>query len=220
MIRGMIFDADGTLLDSSSVWENAADVYLEKRGIPAEEGLGKKLFAMTLEAGARYLKEAYCLQDTEEEILQGVLTVVEQFYQREAQLKAGAEDFLRQLAEKRIPAVIATSSEKGQIEAALERLGVSGYFREIFTCSQIGAGKDRPLIFQRAAECLETTPEETWVAEDGLYAMKTAAASGFRVLGVYDEGSRQDWDEIQHTADLALPDLTQFHRFWEFASAR
>lgn len=220
MIRGMIFDVDGTLLDSSFVWENAGAVYLKKHGITAEEGLGRKLFAMTLEAGARYLKEGYGLQETEEKILAGVLQVVEDFYFREAQLKPGAEEFLCCLAEKEIPMVIATSSKKEHIEAALGRLGVLHYFKEVFTCSQVGAGKDKPLIFQRAAECMGTAPEETWVAEDGLYAMKTAAAAGFRVLGVYDEGSREDWEEIRHTADLALADLTQFHRFREFASGR
>ena len=58
------------------------------------------------------------------------------------------------------------------------------------------------------------------MAEDGLYAMRTAAAAGFRVLGLYDEGSREDWEEIRSTADLALENLNRFDIFWERAAVR
>ena len=220
MIRGMIFDVDGTLLDSSYVWEDAGARYLKSRGIDAEEGLGRKLFTMTLEDGARYLKEAYQLPLETEEVLEGVLQVVEDFYYHEAQLKEGAFDFLRRLHEEGIPMVIASSSKKEHIEAAFSRLGVLQYFKKVFTCSEAGAGKEQPLIFFQAADCLEAHPEEIWVAEDGLYAMRTAAAAGFRVLGLYDEGSREDWKEIRRTADLALENLSGFDIFWERAAAR
>lgn len=220
MIRGMIFDVDGTLLDSSYVWEDAGARYLETRGITAEEGLGRKLFTMTLEDGARYLKDTYHLPLEAEEVLEGVLQVVEDFYYHEAQLKEGAFDFLRRLHEEGIPMVIASSSKKEHIEAAFSRLGVLQYFKKVFTCSEAGAGKEQPLIFFQAADCLEAYPEEIWVAEDGLYAMRTAAAAGFRVLGLYDEGSREDWKEIRRTADLALENLSGFDLFWERAAAR
>lgn len=220
MIRGMIFDVDGTLLDSSYVWEDAGARYLKKLGIAAEEGLGRKLFTMTLEDGARYLKDTYHLPQEAEEVLEGVLQVVEKFYFHEAQLKEGAFDFLCRLHEKGIPMVIASSSKKEYIEAAFSRLGVLQYFKKVFTCSEAGAGKEQPRIFFQASDCLGAHPEEIWVAEDGLYAMKTAAAAGFRVLGLYDEGSREDWEEIRRAADLALENLSGFDLFWERAAAR
>lgn len=220
MIRGMIFDVDGTLLHSSYVWEDAGARYLKKLGIAAEEGLGRKLFTMTLEDGARYLKDTYHLLQEAEEVLEGVLQVVEDFYYHEAQLKEGAFDFLRRLHEEGIPMVIASSSKKEYIEAAFSRLGVLQYFKKVFTCSEAGAGKEQPRIFFQAADCLGAHPEEIWVAEDGLYAMKTAAAAGFRVLGLYDEGSREDWEEIRRAADLALENLSGFDIFWERAAAR
>ena len=220
MIRGMIFDVDGTLLDSSYVWEDAGARYLKKLGIAAEDGLGRKLFTMTLEDGARYLKDAYQLPLETEEVLEGVLQVVEDFYYHEAQLKEGAFVFLRRLHEEGIPMVIASSSKKEYIEAAFSRLGVLQYFKKVFTCSEAGEGKEQPRIFFQAADCLGAHPEEIWVAEDGLYAMKTAAAAGFRVLGLYDEGSREDWEEIRRAADLALENLRGFDLFWERAAAR
>ena len=61
MIRGIIFDVDGVLLNSMPVWENLGELYLKSRGIPAEKGLGETLFSMSLEEGARYLISHYGL---------------------------------------------------------------------------------------------------------------------------------------------------------------
>ncbi len=217
MIRGAIFDVDGTLLDSSAVWDDAGAKYLATLSITAEEGLGRKLFTMSLDEGALYMKETYHLIQTTEEILAGVLQVVEDFYYNEAPLKEGAADFVKTMDKKGIPMVIASSSKKEHIHAALTRLGIEHYFRHIFTCNEVGIGKHDPKIFFEAAAFLGTKPDKTWVVEDGLYAMKTAKAAGFKVLGVYDEPSRGDWEEIQRTANLAMKDLTQFDRFWEEA---
>ena len=218
MIRGAIFDVDGTLLDSSAVWDDAGAKYLSTLGITAEAGLGRKLFTMSLDEGAVYMKETYHLQQSREEILTGVLQVVEDFYYNDAPLKEGAADFVKALAEGGIPMVIASSSRKEHIQAALTRLGIMEYFKHIFTCNEVGIGKHDPKIFHEAAAFLGSQPNETWVVEDGLYAMKTARAAGFHVLGVYDEPSSGDWEEIQQTASLALKDLTQFNIFWEAAA--
>ena len=218
MIRGAIFDVDGTLLDSSAVWDDAGAKYLATLGITAEAGLGRKLFTMSLEEGAAYMKETYHLQQSRQEILTGVLQVVEDFYYHEAPLKEGAADFVRSLADRGIFMVIASTSKKEHIEAALKRLGIRHHFRKIFTCNEVGIGKHDPKIFLEAAEFLGSTPEDIWVFEDGLYAMKTAKAAGFRVLGVYDEASSGDWEEIEKTADLAMKDLSEFDIFWEAAA--
>lgn len=218
MIRGAIFDVDGTLLDSSAVWDDAGAKYLASIGVTAEEGLGRKLFEMSLDEGAAYMKETYCLTQTPEEILEGVLQVVEDFYYNKAPLKEGAADFVKALAEGGIPMVIASSSRREHIQAALTRLGISHHFQKIFTCNEVGIGKHDPKIFHEAAAFLGSQPNETWVVEDGLYAMKTARAAGFHVLGVYDESSSGDWEEIQQTASLAMKELTGFDIFWEAAA--
>ena len=218
MIRGAIFDVDGTLLDSSAVWDDAGAKYLASIGVTAEEGLGRKLFEMSLDEGAVYMKETYCLTQTPEEILEGVLQVVEDFYYNEAPLKEGAADFVQSLADRGIPMVIASSSKKEHIAAALKRLGIDHHFRKIFTCNEVGIGKHNPKIFLEAAAFLGSAPEDIWVMEDGLYAMKTAKAAGFHVLGVYDQPSSSDWDEIQKTASLAMKELTGFDIFWEAAA--
>ena len=118
-IRGAIFDVDGTLLDSMKIWDQAGARYLESLGKEPEQGLNKILFSLSLADGAAYLKKAYDLVQTEEEIHQGVLDVVDAFYRDEAQAKAGVRELLAALSAKGVAMTVATSSDKRQIRTAL-----------------------------------------------------------------------------------------------------
>ena len=73
MIKGVIFDVDGTLLDSMEIWEDVGVRYLNSIGIEAEPDLGTVLFTMSIQEGAAYVKEHYHLSQEPEEIVQGVL---------------------------------------------------------------------------------------------------------------------------------------------------
>lgn len=210
MIKGAIFDVDGTLLDSMGIWEDVGVRYLTRAGIAAEPGLGDILFPMSLEEGAAYVKRRYALPESEQEICSGVLEIVKDFYYQEAPLKEGALELLEELRQREIPMAVATSSDPDHIRAAFCRLEITGYFREIFTCSQVGAGKSSPLIYQKAAECLGTLPGETLVFEDALHAVQTARKAGFLVAGVYDSSSGQVQEEIRKWSDIYLNSLTEF----------
>ena len=89
MIRGVIFDVDGVLLNSMPVWENLGELYLNRLGIEAEKGLGDTLFPMSLEEGAGYLISRYNLDKTPEEIVKGLNREVQEFYERRVPLKEG-----------------------------------------------------------------------------------------------------------------------------------
>lgn len=154
MIRAAVFDVDGTLLDSMPIWENAAAVFLAKYGIEAEAGLGRRLYPLSMQEGAAYLQEKYRLSMSSDKIIAGVGAVVSDFYAAEAPLKPNAAAFLNALREKSIPMAIATSNERSAVEAAFRRLGILQYFTEIFTCSEIGAGKRSPIsISARRRRC-------------------------------------------------------------------
>ncbi|MFR1517190.1 MAG: HAD family hydrolase [Clostridia bacterium] len=217
MIRAAIFDVDGTLLDSMPIWENAAAIYLKKRGIEAEAGLGRKLYSMSMQEGAAYLQEQYGVPLPASAIIEGVGAVVSEFYLREAPLKPHVKSFLSGLKEKGIPMAVATSNERPAVEAAFRRLALSEYFVEIFTCSEIGAGKTQPEIFLRAADTLRAEPRCTWVFEDAFYAARTARAAGFRVAGVYDASGEEDIERLKEQSDLYLATFSGFEDFYQKA---
>ena len=219
MIRGVIFDVDGVLLNSMPVWENLGEIYLERLGIEAEKGLGETLFAMSLEEGADYLIENYGLKQTPGEIIAGLNREVQDFYGRKVPLKEGVRRYLEEFRDRKIPMAIATSGDRANAETALKRLKVLSYFRAVFTCSEIGSSKSHPDIYYAAALQLDADPSDTWVFEDALHAIRTAKKAGFRTAGVYDRASGRDLAQIRDTADIYLPEFKSFELFWERASA-
>lgn len=219
MIRGVIFDVDGVLLNSMPVWENLGELYLNRLGIEAEKGLGDTLFTMSLEEGADYLISRYNLEKTPEELIKGLNREVQDFYENRVPLKEGVRQYLQEFRERKIPMAIATSGDRKNAEAALKRLKVFSYFQGIFTCSEIGSSKSQPDIYYAAALQLDTEPSETWVFEDALHALQTAKKAGFKTTGVYDKASDRNLADIWNTADIYLPEFKDFNIFWKRASA-
>lgn len=201
MIKGAIFDVDGTLLDSMEIWEDVAIRYLKSIGVEAEPDLPEVMFTMSLPEGAAYVKEHYRLTQETDEIIKGVLDIIRNYYEETAPLKPGVTKILEELSGKRIPMTVATSNNKEEVEAAFKRLGIASYFSRIFTCEEVGAGKTRPDIYMKAAEYMGTRPEETVIFEDVLHAIRTAKKAGFLAVGLYDEASKADQEEIKKEAD-------------------
>lgn len=144
MIKSAIFDVDGTLLDSMKIWDDAGERYLSSVGKTAENRLSEKLCDMSLTEGAEYMKKQYALSFSTDEIVSGVLKIIEDFYFYEVGFKNGTKEILQFLELNNIKMIIATSSDKTHIKRAFERLGILKYFTDIVTCSQIGKGKTSP----------------------------------------------------------------------------
>ena len=217
MIKGMIFDADGTLLDSMPIWDDLGARYLKGIGIEAEPGLSEILFCMSLEESAAYMKRTYGLSQTEEEIRRGVLAKLEDFYVNEVQAKPGVDEFLRTLHERQVPMMIATSSSRHHIEEAMRRLCFLDYFAGIITCEEVGAGKSRPDIYLKCAEAMGLDPEEVCVVEDVIHAVRTANAAGFPTAGVYDAASAEDTEDMKKECSIWLYDFTDYGDFCRWA---
>ncbi|MDD3369210.1 MAG: HAD family phosphatase [Lachnospiraceae bacterium] len=207
--KGIILDVDGTLLDSMKFWDHAGEHYLEGKGRTPEANLEQKMFTMTMEEGASYLKKAYGLEDSITEIVEGINRTIFLYYEKEVQLKNGVPDFLENCKKRGIPMCVATSTDRACIEAAFNRLGLISYVAKIFTCSEIGIGKDRPNIYLQAAEFMGTTPENTYVFEDAYHAAKTAYEAGFQVVGVADEASASYQRDIHEVCQYYVNTLTE-----------
>lgn len=218
MIRGAVFDVDGVLLNSMPVWENLGELYLRRLGIEAEKNLGTRLYTMSLEESAKYLIGQYRLGKTPEQVIAEVNLEVKDFYENRVPLKEGARQYLSELKERGVPMVIATTGDRKNAEAALKRLKVFQFFQGIFTCSEIGSGKNEPDIYYTAALQMDTEPSQTWVFEDAFHAIRTAKQAGFRTVGVYDKANDRDLARIWNTADIYLPEFKNFELFWKRAS--
>ena len=217
MNKGAIFDVDGTLLDSMPIWDDASERFLSGLGVKAEPGLNEIMFRMSLDEGAAYLKSAYGLDLSEQEIKDGILGVIRDFYFYQAQAKPGADSFLRQLSSRGIPMYLATSSNREHVRAALKRLGLYEYFDGMITYEEAGAGKSDPRIFLLAADRMGLEPADIFVFEDVIHAIRTANSAGFVTVGVYDAASSSDNTAIREESGLYLHSLENWERFRDFA---
>jgi len=217
MLKAAIFDFDGTLFDSNYVWITAGARFFQSIGAVPKDNLQQEIRTMSLYQSACYIREEYGLSLTVEEIMDGINRTVETCYFHKVQPKQGVISFLQELKDVGIRMCIATATDRYQIEAALKRCDMFDFFDAIFTCSEVGHGKDAPVIFRKAMEHLGTGRSNTVIFEDALYAVQTAKADGFLTIGICDPYI-QEQEHLQTLCDCYLTDFKHSEPFWKFAS--
>ncbi len=216
-IKCAIFDFDGTLFDSMFVWERAGEMYLRSIGANPKPNLNEEIKTLSLYQTACYFKKEYRLTCSPEEIMDDINKIVEHFYFNDVLPKAGVVEFVERIRKLGVRTCIATATDRYQIEAALKRCSMEHCFDAIFTCGEVGHGKDEPVIFQKAMHFFGADRTTTIVFEDAVHAAKTAKADGFTVAAVYD-GSENCQEELRKTADFYLTDFEHTEELRKFAS--
>jgi len=215
-LKGCIFDADGTLLDSMPVWVKADQVYLSRHGVRATPELSREMFAMTMSDITGMLKERFGIKDTPDKIAEDIKAIVADFYAREVGLKPGMEEFLSDLKEKNIPMMICTSNDKALIDAALDHLGINGLFVKVLTCDEAHTDKSSPAIYDMGARMLGQAPEHVMVFEDALHALESAKAGGFLTCGVFDAYSAMYEADLRRMSDVFIKTREDFKKLSVF----
>lgn len=203
-LTGAIFDLDGTLLDSMSMWWNLGENCLRALGKAPRPNLREALKPLTLIEAAVYFQEEYNVTADVSEILHLVHQILKDGYAYEIQPKPGALAFLRRLRVAGVKLAVATATERPLVDAALSRCGILKYLDFSITCTEAGADKTSPKIYQVARNALGTPLSSTWVFEDALYAIRTAKAAGFPVAAIYEPVLERDWDDACRLADRCL----------------
>lgn len=189
-ISSAIFDMDGTLVDSLMLWdvlsEALAKAYPEKAGTVINEEDNKQIRVLPLDLAMNLLHEHYGIGASGEEVTKLAADVFMDFYSHRVLLKEGVGEFLAYLKTHNVRMCIASATPLPLVEAALEHCGIRDYFETVFSCGELGKGKDTPDIYYMAQEYLGTELEETWVFEDSYVAVNTASGIGMPVVGIYD----------------------------------
>ncbi len=205
---GIIFDMDGTFIDSMAHWDNLPTSVLNKRGLTPKEDINKIFKNLSMTQAAQYYIDNYGFTESVEEIIAQVVGQIKDFYKYDAPCREGAVELFTSCKEKNIAMCVATATDRPLADIVLKRLDLQQYFSHVFTCKEVGAGKDKPTIYEKALEALGTAKDRTLVFEDALYAVKTAKEAGFTVVAIYDETASKDWDKIIKIADYNIKSLT------------
>ena len=209
MIKGAIFDFDGTLVDSMFIWDTFGEDYLKLFGIEPKENLAETFKTFTLEQAAEYYRRHYGIKRTVKEIVEDINNMVAEIYRIKVILKPGVSDLLKRLQRSGVKMCVATVTDKAIVEEVLKRLGVREYFSAIFTCAEEGYNKETPEIYRQALKHIGTEKSETIVFEDVLHALKTAKNDGFTVAAVYDTHEPMQ-KEIKEISDYYITDFGSF----------
>lgn len=209
-IKAVIFDLDGTLIDSMGIWSRIDREFLRENGItepPADiSDIVKK---MTVDQSSQYFIDRFGLSCTKEYVINRIEELVRIEYEERIQLKSDVSELLAFLDSSGIPYGIATATYKALAEAVLKRCGIYGRFRFLLSDREYPMGKKYPDIFNGAAQLLGSSPDEILVIEDSLHCIETAKAAGFVTAAVYDETSEPDRNQIEALSDHYVHRLSE-----------
>ena len=203
-IEGCIFDLDGTLLDSMPLWCNVGREYLIRQGKIPKADLDEKMRAMTMRQSAEYFINDYGVDKNTEEISQGINDIMEENYKLRAFAKEGVVDFLEDMMNKGIKMCIASATDTYLIEYALKANNMEKYFSAIYSCTDVNKSKEYPDIYNMALDHLGTNKEYTYVFEDAYHAVKTLRENGFKIVGIYDDASKDQEEIIKQISDIYI----------------
>lgn len=195
-IKAVIFDMDGTLIDSMWIWKQIDIDFLEARGHDFPEDLQKEIEGMSFTETATYFKERFQLTETVEELKVIWTDMAIDLYRHEIGMKPGAAKFLKLMESLNLPMGIGTSNSKDLAVEVLEKNNVITYFQTIRTSCEVEKGKPSPDVFLKVAEDLGVNPENCLVFEDTVAGAQAGKNAGMRVIGVMDAVSLEHKDEL------------------------
>ncbi|MEG0453317.1 MAG: HAD family phosphatase [Coprobacillus sp.] len=209
MIKGIIFDFDGTLFDSMEIWNHIAYDYLCMKGID-DPHVNENVANMSMHSALSYIKNYYHITDDISVMKQEAQNLLYNYYAHEIKPKKGAIDFLEYLSSNHIQTVILSASSRQLIEVALSHYQMEKYFDEILCCDELKLDKNNAQIFLLAIEKMKLSKQDVLIVEDAYHAIETAKSMGLNVLGIYDESEKRN---IKPLVDFYIHDYQELEDY-------
>ncbi|HBA69087.1 MAG TPA: HAD family hydrolase [Lachnospiraceae bacterium] len=206
-IDAVIFDLDGSLVDSMWIWRQIDIEYLGKFGIELPENLQSEIEGMSFGETAAYFKNRFRLPDSIQQIKDDWNAMAWDKYTHEVPLKEGVDSFLELCAERGIALGIATSNSRELAENIISVHGLENYFTCIMTGCDVGKGKPAPDIYLAVARKLQVEPGRCLVFEDIIPGILAGKAAGMKVCAVEDDYSIVQKEDKIAAADYYIEDF-------------
>lgn len=202
--KAVVFDLDGTLIDSMWVWAKVDEDYLKRFGYEVPVDLHDAIEGKSFSEGAQYFKERFGIEASIEEIAQEWNRMAYEMYLKEVPMKPGAYDFVKKIRKKGIKTAIATSNSRMLVENVLKVHGLLEDFDVIVTDDEVSKGKPNPDIYLEASRRLQIKPQDCFVFEDITMGILAGQRAGMTICAVRDAFSDYQWDKKIEMADYNI----------------
>lgn len=200
--KAVLFDLDGTLIESMGIWEKINRDYLARYGKVYPEGLTERLDGTTFVLAAGIFISEFDIPGPPERIMAEWTDQAFQEYGRKLPLKPGVFDILEYLKKNQVPTAIASANTHELIKMTLKERGMADYFREIVTCDEVGPNKPEPDVYLEAAGRLGVAPKDCLVFEDMSHGILAGKRAGMTVCAMED-----DYSLFEQAAKAELSDF-------------
>ena len=205
-MKGLIFDLDGTLLDSMPAWNRLLDDMLRSKGITPPADLLERTKTLGLENATGMILQEFGLDDDPNQVYQQFQKEMEYQYCNAIPLKPGVQEFLDSVKGK-LPMAVATATSRTLVEQVLAHHKLTDYFQCITTVAEVGIGKHDPKVFLVTSEKMGLSAKDCIVFEDSLKAIQSANRAGFRTVAIYEAGNGNEQAALQAEADYYMYDF-------------
>lgn len=187
MIKAVIFDMDGLMINSERVtFEGYVKVMAEK-GYTITEEFYKKLLGKTLKTAYELFFQEYGNEFPMDEVLEQVHKYVADVFENDGvPLKKGLLELLQYLKSNNYLTIVATSSTRVRVDHILELANITQYFNDSICGDEVTHGKPNPEVFLRACQKLGVEPSEAIVLEDSEAGIQAASSANIPVICIPD----------------------------------
>lgn len=207
-MKKLIFDVDGTILDSMHIWIEPQNELLSKYGLSLEtlsiEDKGK-IEALSFDDMCQYIADEIATDMTIDEVIDHFNQIIYEGYKNELMPKEGALNILKKLKDEGFSMSVASSTSYPYLEMALKRLKIYDYFDFFATPDLLDMRKSDPEYWQYSIKKHGARPEDCVLFDDALYAVKAAGKEGIKTVGLKDfPWNENEWEQIVEASDKVL----------------
>lgn len=209
MAAGVIFDCDGTLLDTIDAWHEVEDRLLSDAGITLSKAERDELSSLTLDEAGVFFFERFDGVDSPQQVRDLIVEHLLEYYRTRSMPVAGAERFVAQLDARGIPLAVLSSSPQSFLQAGLGRTELPSHFRAVVSVDDVEGSKRDRETYHHVCGILGTDPGDTWFFDDSWYALKAAREAGLRTVGIFSSDNCGTHEELARYSEHVIEDFTE-----------
>jgi HAD superfamily hydrolase (TIGR01509 family) len=207
----VVFDNDGLLLDTESVWTRAEEDLFERRGLPFTPADKRRLVGTSAEIAGGILEHRLGEPGRAAELIEELNALVVAELEHGVETMVGARELLERLRERGTPLGLVSNSPLRFVQRSIEIVGLGHHFDVILSAHEVAAPKPAPDPYLEACRRLGVDPSPSVVAlEDSPTGVAAARAAGLTVIGVPSiDGIALE--EAHHIAESLLDEVVMHH---------